>query len=141
MDLMFTTNYEGLLQFTFNKTSLVKGIQKLVQMFILEFMTSLGSDIFDSTKGTNLARIIFENSSGTPNNNGYLYHYAVVAISKTVQSLRNNPSDEATETMDNAEILSIDGEADTATIKIKLTSKAGEDAEFDLPLKYFKESF
>jgi len=119
-----TEKLEGeLILKTGNNLKQVTGIEKLVNMFSVMFLTAFGSDITYPSEGTLLSQMIGGNSFKILNKALVLASLQdAVKIVKSEQDT-TTPSDES---LDTIELLDLFIEADTISIKVALTSDAGE---------------
>ena len=131
VDISITTNYQGLLEFKIpNKVT--SGIQKVVQMFILELFTALDSNIFNNNGGTYFGSVI-TNKEGTPYK-GLMSHYISAAISTVVETLSQEKSVSTDENIASAIVEDFTEDKTSATVKILLTTEAGTSHSFLVPI-------
>jgi len=131
IDVAITTNYNGKLEFKIQNKA-VTGIQKLVQMFIVELFTSLDSNIFNEKGGTVFGLKLYNKTGGF--NSGLISHYISSAISTTIESLSRDPSDYPDENILSATLEDLLEVSGSVTARIYLISQSGSSYSFIVPL-------
>lgn len=118
---------------------IVSGIEKMVQRYLVLFLTKLGSVHFDKLAGSDLLSNL---AKGTiTDTNSFTFHFNIAneyALSKMKEDSESNlyGPENPDEAIDSAELKNIDLDygSSTARISIKLTSKAGNNYYFVVPL-------
>jgi len=120
----------GQFEFSFGDQVLsIEGIQKLINTFLLYFLTAQGTELGDSTFGTILGTVIGGNLIPIVRSK------IRVDLARTVlavQDITDIPDDEALESL---QILDITFARDTVDLSLKFTSKAGESVEIKFPMR------
>jgi hypothetical protein len=130
LDIMITDGYSGKLSFEFSN-KFVAGIQKAVQSFIIRLFTAFNSRLTDKTDGTTFGSRFPELAQTDP---GLVYHIMSFSISEIIEQLSQEPSSFEDERIVSAKIESIDKSKDTIDVSISITTLAGEDFKFILPV-------
>jgi hypothetical protein len=121
---------------TFGKPSQqVTGVQKLIQRYAINMMTVLGSQVNYPTYGTNFVKSLLTMSGVTTNAATHLFNFANM---KTISEFRAyqaaNPNLPLDEQLNTATLLSFNSSGDTINIQISISTLAGQNLIFVLPL-------
>ena len=138
IDVMITQNYEGKLSFRI-PNKIVAGIQKAVQMFILELFTALDSNIF-RVKGGTVFALYLKDKKGTPYTS-LISHYISAAISTVMENLSKEKSTYSDENIISAAIEELVENKTELDVKIAVTTGAGNDYKFIVPIKLLATGF
>jgi len=120
----------GQFEFSFGDQVLsIEGIQKLINTFLLYFLTAKGTELGDSTFGTLLGTVIGGNLIPIVRSK------IRVDLAKTALALKeitDVPDDEA---LDSIKVLDMLFTKDTVDLSLRFTSKAGESVEVKFPMR------
>ena len=109
------------------------GVQKLVQRYMISFLTALGSQEDFPTFGTSF--LLRLNQGGvTTSDIQHLFNFANMSVGKTFKDydkLNTVPLDEQ---LYSASLVSVNVTASSVSLSIKLVCMAGETVDFVLPL-------
>jgi len=116
-----------------NGQRVVTGIQKLVQRYMLLFLTTQGSVNFMQDMGTNFVTVILQN--GVKLYNQLFGLFAISNISVIKQLLADTEGLPDDEILSSAELIdfNIDSLNQNLRLNVRITSVAGDSAEFVLP--------
>jgi hypothetical protein len=113
----------------------VTGIQKLIQRYAINMMTILGSQTNYPSFGTNFVQGLLSVAGLTTNAATHLFNFGNMKIISEFRLYQAaNPSMPLDEQLDTATLLSFNSTGDTINIQIAITSLAGENVVFVLPL-------
>jgi hypothetical protein len=109
------------------------GIQKLVQRWVLEFLTELGSMPFKATRGTQFMRQVRQGQLRTEADVIAAFNFAAVDVRLNLvnEEYAGMPDDER---MGSAELLQVAILADHLQLTMQLTSQAGTARRFIVPV-------
>jgi len=137
---LFNTNSEadltGELQLSFgDQAKKVRGIEKLVNIFVHLFLTEIGSDLVYNDIGTQLADIIGGN---VKYNHSLFEGIILLSIDDVVATIKedqdsNTPDDEFLLSVD---LLEFSALFDTVSVKVQINSAAGESREIVIPSQF-----
>lgn len=130
---LFSTTGEGELPLRWDgATKAVQGIELLVNMFTMIFLTEVGSSLTQPTIGTTLG--------GSVGGNIYYKHtifegVVLSAVQETVDILKSDQDDStpADETLTAVEVLDISIIGDTLSVYVAIESAAGTSREVKIP--------
>jgi len=119
-----------------NPSQYITGIGKLVQKYAILLLTALGSQVNYPTFGTNFVPTLQNGSSGISSLDLlHLFNFAnlnVLGVLKPYQA--NNPTIPTDEQLQSAQLGSYSFADDVLSLSIDITSVAGDDVTFVLPI-------
>lgn len=129
-------NLEGELQLSFgNAAKQVQGIEKLANIFVHTFLTDLGSDLVYSDTGSTLAEVLGSNIYL----NSELLRAIIRLSVREVENIMIEDQDETLpddERLSSATLLDFSVISDTISIRVEITSEAGELRTIVVPNKF-----
>jgi hypothetical protein len=130
------TKSDGLLNLELpNPLNFIEGLERLVQTFVIIFLTTPGSDIFEPNSGGGAYTIVGKNTNQRGKG---VAADLVLAIERTrdeiLQIQTNAPNLTLSEKLLSAEVLSVNFKPDEAALvaKVSLTNMLGDQAEVSL---------
>jgi hypothetical protein len=129
-------NLEGELQLSLgNNAKQVKGIEKLVNMFVLVFLTDLETDLTDADVGTTLAEILSGNIYLNQSLMNALIALAIEDAAAVILSDQDTslPADEQ---LLSVRLVESSVDCDTISVVVEITSEAGESRVIQVPNKF-----
>lgn len=117
-------------------SSFCAGIQKLVQRYMVTFLTSAGSQSDYPTFGTDFLSSL---TGGTFNPSTldatHIFNFANAAVTDLFRNYQaNNPNDPLDEQLDSAVLTRVAAYGDSVAFDVQLTSRAGVTVTFLIPL-------
>jgi len=115
--------------------ALIAGISKLVQRFLLELLTEIGSLHYDPTRGTTFISQIRAGAVQTSQDLFMAFSAAELSLRDSLRLEENAETDPADERYQSSELLSATLSGDLATVSLRLTSLAGTSRTVLYPLR------
>lgn len=114
--------------------ALITGVQKLVQRFLLELFTELGSMTYASTRGCNFMRDARRGGWRTPTDVEQSFYTSLLNVKRNLiqDELSTDPDDER---FASAKLLSVVVNADSVVLHIQVLSQAGTARKVLFPLR------
>jgi hypothetical protein len=116
-------------------SSFVAGIQKLIQRYMITFLTILGTQPNYPQYGTDILKILQQGNTISKNDLVHLFNFAnlkVMTLFKAYQS--SNPSEPSDEQISTAVLQDIQTGADFVYFDVKIFTLAGDEVNFLLPI-------
>jgi len=110
------------------------GVQKLVQRYIILLNTVIGSQPDFPTFGTELHAALLSGRLSNPVEFQHTFNFANWSAVNTIKSWQTNHELPLDEQLSTATLLKFAVKGDTLTAEVKLTTMAGEDVVFVVPL-------
>jgi hypothetical protein len=123
-----------------NTPYFITGLQKLVQRYVILFMTALNSNEYEPTAGTTLIQQYLRSAVTRRSQIVHLFHLSNAQVSDQIRREDESSAFGATPPLDeqlaSAQLVSFAIDTGTATVRlrVKLTSQAGDTAVFVLPV-------
>lgn len=113
--------------------SVVTGVAKLSQRFVLEFLTESGSTPGDRNRGTFFMSMLRKGYMRTAIDVQHEFGMAMIKVSQSLadDELRETPDDESFES---ASLLSVNLSPGSLSIRVKVNSLAGSSRELIMPI-------
>jgi len=131
-DIMITTDYTGLLEFSFNN-KIVTGIQKVIQSFIIHFFTKVNSKLISSADGTVVGESFTAMVGYTQDTIKHFVNLAAFQAFDLVKDyeLESDPDDEKLSLI---RLKGFSSERDRVSVSFYLETQSGADIVFVVPI-------
>lgn len=111
------------------------GVQKLVQKYMILFLTAIGSQSQFPTFGTEFAGTIYSGNLASREDVLHAFNFANFSVLETLKAYQaKNPSLPLDEQISTALLNNLEVEGDRLSVEIRIVTNAGEDVDFLIPL-------